>query len=111
MLRIVTIAASLALLLSACSASNTTTEPRKEISYLRGPYNAAFFRRHLESNAYSAGFHFHHGKEHDVTLLTPPADRARMDDEFDRQMSCAILLLRPVGLPTWLHATHRTGTR
>ena len=76
---------SLVLLLAACSAGHPT-EPRKEISYLRGPYNAAFFHRHLESNAYSAGFHFHHGKEHDITLLTPPADRARMDDEFDRQV-------------------------
>jgi len=79
------ISLGLALGLAACSASHTT-EPRKEVSYIRGPYNAAFFRRHGESEALSAGFHFHHGREHDVLLQTKLADREKVDADFDAQV-------------------------
>ena len=76
-------------LVGACAPGRTpvsgrlTTEPRKPMSYIRGPYNAAFFHRHGPSEAYSAGFHYHHGKEHDVLILTPLADRAKVDADFD----------------------------
>ena len=79
----------LALLLGACAPGRTpvsgrlTAEPRTPMSYIRGPYNAAFFHRHGPSEAYSAGFHYHHGKEHDVLILTPLADRAKVDADFD----------------------------
>ncbi len=70
--------------LTACApGKQITSEPRKEVSYIRGPYNAAFFRRHGPSEAYSAGFHYHHGKEHDVLVLTPLADREKVDADFD----------------------------
>lgn len=77
--------AGLGLALVACSPGRTTTtEPRQEVSYLRGPYNAAFFRRHGASEAYMAGFHFHHGRQHDVLLRSPLANRAQADAEFDQ---------------------------
>ena len=87
-----TAGASLALaaaLLSGCAPGRTprtgrlTTEPRKPMSYIRGPYNAAFFHRHGPSEAYSAGFHYHHGRQHDVLTLTPLANREKVDADFD----------------------------
>ena len=83
------LALGLALLAQACAPGRTpvsgrlTTEPRQPMSYIRGPYNAAFFRRHGPSEAYSAGFHYHHGRQHDVLILTPLADRAKVDADFD----------------------------
>jgi hypothetical protein len=61
----------------------TKSEPRQEISYVRPPYNAAFFRRHGPSEAYSAGFHYYHEKEPDILVLTPLADRQKVDADFD----------------------------
>jgi len=75
----------LPLLLGSC-AHPVTTESRKGVSYIRGPYNAAFFRRHRPSEQYSAGFHYHHGKEHDLLQLTPLSDRATVDSSFDKSV-------------------------
>lgn len=76
---------SLSLLFFSCSKP-ITTEKRKEVSYLRGPYNAEFFWRHPESERYSAGFHFHHGKQHDILQLTPLSKREQEDAEFDAKV-------------------------
>lgn len=70
-------------LLACAPGKPITSEPREEVSYIRGPYNAAFFRRHGPSEAYSAGFHYHHGKEHDILVLTPLTDREKVDADFD----------------------------
>ncbi len=58
-------------------------EPRDEVSYLRGPYNTAFFKRHNDSFRYSSAFHYHHGKEHDLLQLTPREQIAEEDHKFN----------------------------
>lgn len=73
------------LLVGSC-AHPITSEPRKEVSYIRGPYNAAMFRRHRPSEQYSAGFHYHHGRQHDLLQLTPLSQRETIDAEFDRSV-------------------------
>lgn len=60
-------------------------EQRNEVSYLRGPYNLAFFRRHNDSFRMSAAMHFAHGKQHDVLLLTPIARSEHFDDSFNAE--------------------------
>ena len=75
--------------LMGCSPNAATVnsgEPRTEVSYLRGPYNAAMFRRNRPSEQYSAGFHYHHGKQHDLLQLTPLKNREQVDADFDRQV-------------------------
>ncbi len=62
-------------------------EKRNEVTYLRGPYNIADFYRHRESFQYSAGFHFHHGKEHDVLQLTPLANHKKVDHDFNVEVT------------------------
>jgi hypothetical protein len=72
---------------SGCSTQKTArTETRSEVSYLRGRYNTALFRRHFESETYSAGFHFHHGMQHDLLQLTPLSDRDKVDADFDAKV-------------------------
>jgi hypothetical protein len=58
-------------------------EQRNEVDFLRGPYNLAFFSRHNESFRYSAAFHYHHGKLHDVLQTTPLGRHTAVDQEFD----------------------------
>ncbi len=58
-------------------------ERRNDISYLRGPYNNAFFWRHNDSFRISAALHFSHGKQHDVLMLTPLEQRTAADERFD----------------------------
>ncbi len=75
-----------ALVLSGASAPNAGAEPRDEVSYMRGPQNAggrAFFQRMPESESYSAGFHYHHGKEHDVLARTPYDEMSKTDHDFN----------------------------
>lgn len=60
-------------------------EPRNEVSYLRGPYNIEFFRRHNDSFRTSAAIHFAHGKQHDVLLLTPMDRSEHIDDLFNTE--------------------------
>ncbi len=60
-------------------------EPRTEVSYLRGPYNIAFFHRHNDSFRMSAAMHFEHGKQHDVLLLTPIARNEHFDEMFNAE--------------------------
>lgn len=60
-------------------------EKRDTVSYLRGPYNTAFFRRHNHAFRVGAALHFSHAKQHDVLLLTPLSDHERADAAFDRE--------------------------
>ena len=62
-------------------------EQRNEVFMLRGPYNLAFFYRHNDSFRYSAAFHYHHGKQHDVLQLTPLSDHEAVDRDFDRDVT------------------------
>ncbi len=75
-----------AALLSAGLMRTANAEPRNEVSYMRGPQNAggrAFFQRFPASESYSAGFHFHHGKEHDVLIQTPYDEMSKVDHDFN----------------------------
>lgn len=63
--------------------NDCTAEQRNEISYLRGKYNQAFFYRHNDSYRYSAAFHYHHGKQHDVLQLTALVNHHQVDIRFD----------------------------
>jgi hypothetical protein len=60
-------------------------EQRNEVSYLRGPYNTAFFYREHESFLNSAAIHFAHGAEHDILQLSPLSDSTRVDAETDQR--------------------------
>lgn len=60
-------------------------EQRNEMSYLRGPYNIAFFKRHNDSFRIGAALHFSHAKQHDVLLLTPFSQHEQADQEFERE--------------------------
>ena len=70
-------------IVSCSSRTVPSVESRNEVSYIRGPYNTAFFKRHNSSERYSAGFHFHHGMQHDVLQTTPLKDREKEDSLFD----------------------------
>ncbi len=72
-----------ALLVAGLTTPTARAEPRNEVSYLRGPYNIAFFKRHNASFRYSAAFHYHHGKEHDLMQLTAYPQMARVDHDFN----------------------------
>ncbi len=73
--------------LAGCAGGSAATgEPRNEVSYLRGRYNTAYFHHHNESFRYSAGFHFHHGRQHDLLQRTPLADAAAVDAAFDAEV-------------------------
>ena len=54
-------------------------EQRNAVSFLRGPYNEAFFFRHNASYRTSAAMHFFHSKQHDLLQQTSLAERARFD--------------------------------
>jgi hypothetical protein len=62
-----------------------TLEQHNEVSYLRGPYNIEFFKRHFESFQISAALHFAHGKQHDVLLLTPIGNHDQEDRRFEAE--------------------------
>ncbi len=60
-------------------------EQRNEVSFLRGKYNTAQYKRHRNTFRYSAAMHFQHGKQHDVLQLTPLADHGRVDADFNQK--------------------------
>ena len=73
--------------LAGCSSHTVpSVESRKEVTYLRGPYNTSFYRRHNASERYSAGFHYHHGKQQDVLQITPLSNRQKVDADFDESV-------------------------
>ncbi len=75
-----------ALVLTGAFVPEAQAEPRNEISYMRGPQNyggRAFFQRFPESESYSAAFHYHHGKEHDLLIKTPYDEMSKVDHDFN----------------------------
>ena len=79
-----------ALVFTGAFAPTTQAEPRDEVSYMRGPQNSggrAFFQRFPASESYSAGFHYHHGKEHDVLFKTPYDEMSKTDHDFNVSMT------------------------
>jgi len=85
--------AKLALLVAVLAAASApaqtsrapTVERRNEVSYLRGPYNTAFFYRQNKAFRVGAALHFSHARQHDVLLLTPLSDHERVDADFDAE--------------------------
>jgi hypothetical protein len=61
------------------ASATLALEQRNEVSYVRGPYNVAFFFRHNETFRNGAAIHFAHGVQHDILELTPLADAATED--------------------------------
>ncbi len=89
---------SAVMLLFAGCQNTLRVEQRKEVTYLRGPYNTAFFHRHNATQRAQAAFHYHHAKQHDLLQMTPLADREKVDAEFDqRVMSFALNESIPIG--------------
>jgi hypothetical protein len=84
-------AAVIAILLAAILVAGTLPDPaaaleqRGEVSYLRGPYNIAFFHRHNASYRIGAAMHFAHGKAHDLLQLTPFRDCYLVDPAFNAE--------------------------
>lgn len=75
-----------ALVLTGAFAPSSHAEPRDEVSYMRGPQNSggrAFFQRFPASESYSAAFHYHHGKEHDLLIKTPYDELSKVDHDFN----------------------------
>lgn len=91
--------ASLAVL-AALPASALDFQQRNSVSYLRGPYNIEFFKRHNEAFRISAGIHFAHGKAHDVAHLTPATERAACDAGFDEESVAYVTRKKPRTEPT-----------
>jgi hypothetical protein len=60
-------------------------EQRNEISFLRGNYNIAQYKRHRNTFRYSAAMHYQHGKQHDVLQLTPLKDHEKEDADFNQK--------------------------
>jgi hypothetical protein len=79
------------LVLGTWAADVFAVERRNEISYLRGPYNIEFYKRHNQAYDISSAIHFAHGRQHDVLQLTPITDNVRQDEKFDRD---AVEMLR-----------------
>jgi hypothetical protein len=80
--------------------SASAVEKRDEVSYLRGPYNIEFFRRHNDAFRISASIHFAREKAHDVAHLTPAAERALADLKFDNDSIVYVTRKKPRTNPT-----------
>jgi hypothetical protein len=60
-------------------------EQRDDMSYVRGPYNTAFYWNHRETYQNAAAIHFAHGLQHDVLQLTPLSRAAQEDEATSRR--------------------------
>lgn len=76
------VAVLLTVMISAGIFNVSALEKRDDVSYLRGPYNGAFFHRHNNSFRESAALHFAHGKQHDVLILNPLSRKEFTDRDF-----------------------------
>lgn len=76
-------ACSMALLLALFSTDALSLEQRNDVSYLRGPYNGAFFHRENEAFRVSASIHFAHGIQHDILQLEPLSNHEMTDRRTD----------------------------
>ncbi len=76
--------ATLMLMMLPISPSTTfCLEQRNDVSYLRGPYNGAFFHRENEAFRVSAAIHFAHAIQHDILALEPLSDHLQTDARSD----------------------------
>jgi len=84
-----TLAAFTLLCHSGAAPAQTTRAPaaeqRNEVSYLRGPYNTAFFDRHNRAFRIGAALHFSHARQHDVLLKTPLSEHQSADAGFNAE--------------------------
>ena len=71
------------LCMSLCSFPALALEQRNDVSYLRGPYNGAFFHRENEAFRIGAAIHFAHGIQHDILQLEPLSDHEMTDGKTD----------------------------
>ncbi len=60
-------------------------EQANNVSFLRGPYNLAFYHRHNYAYRVGAGMHFFHSKQHDLLQLTPLAKHTEVDATFAKE--------------------------
>lgn len=58
-------------------------EQRNDVSYLRGPYNGAFYHRENEAFRVGAAIHFAHGIQHDYLQLEPLSRHEATDAKAD----------------------------
>jgi hypothetical protein len=64
-------------------------QQRNMVSYLRGPYNIAFFYRHNPAFRIASAIHFSHGIQHDILQLTPIEQHKATDIATDADyLSC-----------------------
>ena len=78
--------ASLGLLfIPLCWSEALPLEQRDDVSYLRGPYNGAFFHREEEAFRIGAAIHFAHGIQHDILQLEPLSDHRDTDARTDQK--------------------------
>jgi hypothetical protein len=68
---------------SACSGLHL--QQRDEASFVRGPYNSAFFWRHREEFRFQGAIHVAHALQHDRLELTPLADHEAVDARTDAE--------------------------
>jgi hypothetical protein len=60
-------------------------EQRNDVSFLRGPYQLAFYRSHSLAYRLGAGMHFFHSKQHDLLQRTPLSQHKEVDESFDQE--------------------------
>lgn len=77
------ILAMAAIILFSLPAGSLALEQRSDVSYLRGPYNGAFFHRENEAFRVGAAIHFAHGIQHDILQLEPLKDHQMTDGRTD----------------------------
>jgi hypothetical protein len=66
-------------------APASALDQRDEVSYLRGPYNIAFYHRHNEAYRISSTIHFAHGLQHDILQLEDFSKHLATDIETDAE--------------------------
>jgi len=68
-----------------CSHHVFALEQRDDVSYLRGPYNGAFFHRENEAFRVGAAIHFAHGIQHDILQLQPGKEHEMTDGKTNAE--------------------------
>lgn len=69
----------------ACGTEGFLLQQRNEASFVRGPYNTAFFWRHPEPYRFQAAVHVAHALQHDRLELTPLDRHAAVDERTDAE--------------------------
>jgi len=82
--RYLAVALASAALAPACGTS-PTFELRDDASFVRGPYNAAFFWRHEDPYRFQAAVHVAHALQHDRLQLTPLSEHSAVDARTDAE--------------------------